>query len=1854
MMGNCYRRTVVSFVVAAIVLCAGGLHAATDRILNRGFQAGSVYSSEGIDHVDLHTGALTSTIPLGIVYKSNGTLAYQFTLVYNSHIWDYYAISVSETSPETNNTLGDWTATALRTAKKINEIRNDAAAPPAAAKSGGIRAAATTIFSYVEAVPSRLANAGLGWMVTLGEMEDGDTYVDVDGSSHDFFTTLHGTQQHPNDQLSGTAYARDGSFLRLRTPGNVDGKPARVVDFPNGVQKRFICLAHCADDRDDRTRPEWVLDQIADPFGNVLYVQRTAKPAAGGTWTWTFIEAAANAAGYVDARTIATADLKEVRRHSMDLVVTASQGLEARALRLAAFGSAQAGYLFEYDDDDIYRDTVNTWARQHNNQADMFAKFNAAGKVDVRLLRRVSIPDAGGQTGANFEFGYAVEDSQLNGDLADKVWGPSFTYKVSSTSGRLLKIKLPTGGGIQYDYAHRSLPFRTSCTVVNEDASGMPLAGIRKRQLVDRNGVAIGRPWLYFSHAFRKLTPPVPPCNVPRELVTGVIEPTGRTTLQFYSAFTILDSPPAGETFRTEEFNLPLSRFELDADQRPLSSSIYQCAAGTFEGVDGADKFRAMLPRFLKDNETVTAGCSLRRNIYRKYEWNGSTCGDTGCQGMVRVQSENTVYFDDVLAGVPRSATTDSSGYDGLGHYRTVTTSGTFDSANFPNRSNRARTTHTSYNGSAAFNPSTFVPPSQWILGTYDRQWVRDPDSNFMTLYDHDPVTGFLRGTRRLADRDPAAGVATTEAPSIPLRAYDAIAIHVRTQGADGLTTVDTRYLGGDKNKGAPTGANFPDPASTTGEYRIARHFRYGALESAAYHSCTAPNAAAFLTLQRNVVDANTGLSSSSTDASNQTTAFDWDLLGRIVQFSPHGSTGASPAVAKTFFKYALGTGDVGALVKEIHGHSDVESAAFQQVRYVFDPHGRVVEQRSLLPSGWMTTVTVLDEMSRVTSESVLVPFTGSDTARAQGSFPGTAYDYDIFGRVTAMRQWGGRVTDYTYAGDRIETEKRQNVGSSSAITTRSYDRHGRLAKITEPSGPSEALAITWYGHDAKDRLLTIESVDGGGGVQQTRTFTYDGRGSLVSEKIPELPGIEIKYSDIDSRGNVGRRKLVSLGPWQEAAVRPFETTHKFDGAERLREVWAHRLLPGDTAPRRLKTFDYGAPASIAADKIVSATRVNWVPDPTALDTSIAYNVVETFAYEPNSGWLDSKTTTMRGRQFTVGYDCSPLGDVARIAYPSLAPACQGTGCVPVPNRAFPQVVSTFNRGFVNGITGYIRNVAYSPSGAWSSFERLRADRTTLWGSDTQVADVQGSHKLPRPRTITMNVTGVGGWSFGLKYGADGNVSEIANDNETETFKYDAAGRLTESGPASSRLLYQYDRFGNMTAGAGATYTLAPPGASVTPSNHVLNWKPAGSSNVLGWNYDAAGNVDAVGMSFNPATGRTFRVDFDYDSFNRQTHATGPIFGRIFVYTASDERVGVIEYKPAADGVRERWSVRGAWNEVLSDFALKNGTWSWEKDYVYFQGRLLASESPNAGGTGTVRRHYHLDHLGTPRRVTEEGKSIVETREYDAFGRSRSGPDTNRLIYTGHERDGADTATPYDDFDAMHARVYNAVMGRFLSVDPLAGVIAHPQSMNRYTYALNAPLTYFDPTGAAVSNGGASVAQGADTTSTTTCDDNGCTTTVTAQDPANEDNYGLNSDKIGKTAGGRRGRDFGPNPMCGMDVCPDDPEVLAESVAHGVMGFADSYGIGDIGTPAGVASRIAEQRGDTDYVRRKALVDRGRPAYIVGEWVGWTTTVVAVLALARVGPAGKPPAGKPPAAEPPPPPGPAIPYSPWKTVPGPM
>ncbi len=117
-----------------------------------------------------------------------------------------------------------------------------------------------------------------------------------------------------------------------------------------------------------------------------------------------------------------------------------------------------------------------------------------------------------------------------------------------------------------------------------------------------------------------------------------------------------------------------------------------------------------------------------------------------------------------------------------------------------------------------------------------------------------------------------------------------------------------------------------------------------------------------------------------------------------------------------------------------------------------------------------------------------------------------------------------------------------------------------------------------------------------------------------------------------------------------------------------------------------------------------------------------------------------------------------------------------------------------------------------------------------------------------------------------------------------------------------------------------------------------------------------------------------------------------------------------------------------------------------------------------AGGTITFHTtYYHLDHLGSPRILTDGSGIRVQGQHFLPFGEEMPiEAGLNSRKFTGHERD-SETGLDY-----MVARYYSSSLGRFMAADPGDDTeLENPQTWNKYTYVRNNPLSFFDPDGEA-------------------------------------------------------------------------------------------------------------------------------------------------------------------------------------------
>jgi len=176
--------------------------------------------------------------------------------------------------------------------------------------------------------------------------------------------------------------------------------------------------------------------------------------------------------------------------------------------------------------------------------------------------------------------------------------------------------------------------------------------------------------------------------------------------------------------------------------------------------------------------------------------------------------------------------------------------------------------------------------------------------------------------------------------------------------------------------------------------------------------------------------------------------------------------------------------------------------------------------------------------------------------------------------------------------------------------------------------------------------------------------------------------------------------------------------------------------------------------------------------------------------------------------------------------------------------------------------------------------------------------------------------------------------------------------------------------------------------------------------------------------------------------------------------------ITAMEYGYDGEGRRVMRKVAGAVRTVWVYNAMGQMVAEYESSSV---------AAPSCGGPC----YLTADHLGSTRVVWGGDGTIKQLRDYAPFGEEvvstlrgddaryptalypRSGTQSLPVEFTGKERDAE------SGLDFMEARYFSGAQGRFTSPDePLAFAdFTDPQSWNLYSYGLNSPLRYSDPTG---------------------------------------------------------------------------------------------------------------------------------------------------------------------------------------------
>jgi RHS repeat-associated protein len=127
-----------------------------------------------------------------------------------------------------------------------------------------------------------------------------------------------------------------------------------------------------------------------------------------------------------------------------------------------------------------------------------------------------------------------------------------------------------------------------------------------------------------------------------------------------------------------------------------------------------------------------------------------------------------------------------------------------------------------------------------------------------------------------------------------------------------------------------------------------------------------------------------------------------------------------------------------------------------------------------------------------------------------------------------------------------------------------------------------------------------------------------------------------------------------------------------------------------------------------------------------------------------------------------------------------------------------------------------------------------------------------------------------------------------------------------------------------------------------------------------------------------------------------------------------------------------------------------NGTQRITTTYYYANSQRVAMRTA-AGVT-----YIHGDHL---RSTSVTSGAQTGNTQYFPYGATRSGAVSTAYKFTGQRLDDSTGLYYYG------ARYYDPALGRFIQADTIVPEPGNPQALNRYSYVLNNPLKYTDPTG---------------------------------------------------------------------------------------------------------------------------------------------------------------------------------------------
>jgi len=719
---------------------------------------------------------------------------------------------------------------------------------------------------------------------------------------------------------------------------------------------------------------------------------------------------------------------------------------------------------------------------------------------------------------------------------------------------------------------------------------------------------------------------------------------------------------------------------------------------------------------------------------------------------------------------------------------------------------------------------------------------------------------------------------------------------------------------------------------------------------------------------------------------------------------------------------------------------------------------------------------------SRPSEWLAIYPANGQPVARLDANGVLATMTYDAFGRPYTMKRDGELPVAYTYAGHphgahfdglvattmiggqtaelitdadgRLRRSGSTGFDGSMEYTYRQYDALGFLKGQSRPTTGAPTL-WTSYEHDPlgrtrKTRLPdlseinsepTFFSVTTTNAMQRQHQVVWDVNGRTVTstEWLDNLPvTTKYAYEPFSALRQVTVSGLVTQTMLHDTLGRITEyqdadagtVTMTYDGFDQMTQKT--HLASAETT-----LFQYDSLGRPVAEKGPDGTTTyGWDQGPYAIGRLTSAKspdgVISGYEYD-SAGRAAAETQIADGKTLRLAAQYDAQGHLAQVDYPSI----DGSG---QPGMSLHYQYNPFN--FLNqidasssnaaGLIPLIQILTRNSDGALTSAVR-GGSLDEEWAYDPATGRPK-HQEIRRGNTPLLDLT--------YAYYPDGslNMRTDAVNARQETFQYDDLNRLTDVvlnqgvGPAntSHHTQYQYDPIGNLT------HVLVD--QQLTEQNDYGN--PDGSlphaltnHNGLAVGYDTHGRQVTVG-------GRTIQ---HYTAFDLPQDLIVNGVATTLAYDAFGERAK----KTGLNKTRYLGQL----------YEQRDG-----KEHV-FHVPGIAEITQQVGQAPSV--HFTLtDTLGSV-NVLAEANGVTQKQFFDAFGartditgQSPAAPLT--LFHNGF------TSQEHDDelgLINLHGRVYDPALKRMMSPDPHVTFPLAGQNYNRYSYVLNNPINFTDPTG---------------------------------------------------------------------------------------------------------------------------------------------------------------------------------------------